>query len=349
MTQLADSGLRVAVFGATGALGREVVAVLEERAFPVRELALVGSDGSLGEEIEFRGDTLPVAAELPPLRGQDLVIGCAPGAASLELVRLALRAEVSCIDCSGALAGSRDVPLLVSDLCSPAAVLGAPVIATPPGPALGWWLALEPLARAAGLQRVVATVLRSAVHAGRSGIEVLSRETVALLSQQTPPAPELFAAPVAFDCLPRVGSLADGDSPQADTSCELDLVRDVGRLVDEVDERQGGGPQLSVAVTAVQVPVFVSDGTALWVETRRPLDASEAGELFDKAPGIDLWREDRVGPSLRDAASSDVALVGRLRGDASVSNGLQFWLAADGLRLAAVNAVKLAETRLRLN
>ena len=127
---------RVAVFGATGALGREVVAVLEERAFPVRELALVGSDGSLGEEIEFRGDTLSVAAELPPLRGQDLVIGCAPGAASLELVRLALRAEVSCIDCSGALAGSRDVPLLVSDLCSPAAVLGAPVIATPPRPSV---------------------------------------------------------------------------------------------------------------------------------------------------------------------------------------------------------------------
>ncbi|MFP8873259.1 MAG: Asd/ArgC dimerization domain-containing protein [Myxococcota bacterium] len=349
MTRPAESGLRVAVFGATGALGREVVAVLEERTFPVRDLALVASDRSLGEEIEFQGDTLSVQTELPPLRGLDLVIGCAPGTASLELVRLALRAEVSCIDCSGALAGSREVPLLVSDLCSPAAVLGAPVIATPPGPALGWWLALEPLARAVGLQRVVATVLRSAIHAGRSGIEVLSRETVALLSQQTPPVPELFPAPVAFDCLPRVGSVAEADSPQADTPCELELVRDVRRLVEEVDGLQGGEAPVSVAVTAVQVPAFVSDGSAMWVETRRPLDPSEAGELLDKAPGVDLWRDDRVGPSLRDAASSDVALVGRLRRDPSVTNGLQFWLAADGLRLAAVNVVKLAETRLRLN
>ena len=94
---------------------------------------------------------------------------------------------------------------------------------------------------------------------------------------------------------------------------------------------------------------FVCDGTALGVQPRSPLEVSVATELIEKAPGVKLWSDDRMGPSLRDAASSDVALIGRLREDTSVAHGLQFWLAADGLRLAALNAVKLAETRLRLN
>ena len=349
MTSPTGSGLRVAVFGATGALGREVVSVLEERSFPVRDLVVVAGERSLGEEVEFRGEEFSVQGELSSLHDLDLVIGCAPGAASLEMVRIALRAEVSCIDCSGALAGSREVPLLISDLCSPASVLGAPVIATPPAPLLGWWLALAPLASAAGLERVVATVLRSAIHGGRSGVDVLSQETVALLSQQVAPDPELFAAPVAFDCLPRTGPLAAADTPETDTACEADLRRDLRRLVEETQDVPGGETPLGVAVTAVQVPAFVSDGTALAVQTHSPLEVSVATELIEKAPGVKLWSEDRMGPSLRDAASSDVALIGRLREDASVAHGLQFWLAADGLRLAALNAVKLAETRLRLN
>jgi aspartate-semialdehyde dehydrogenase len=335
MTSPTGSGLRVAVFGATGALGREVISVLEERSFPVRDLVVVAGEHSLGEDVEFRGEEFSVQGDLSSLHDLDLVIGCAPGAASLEMVRIALRAEVSCIDCSGALAGSREVPLLISDLCSPASVLGAPVIATPPAPLLGWWLALAPLARAAGLERVVATVLRSAIHAGRSGVDVLSQETVALLSQQVAPDPELFAAPVAFDCLPRTGPLAPEDTPETDTACEADLRRDLQRLVEETQDIPGSEAPLGVAVTAVQ--------------THSPLEVSVATELIEKAPGVKLWRDDRMGPSLRDAASSDVALIGRLREDASVAHGLQFWLAADGLRLAALNAVKLAETRLRLN
>ena len=170
--------MRVALAGATGALAREVLALLEERKLPVDEILPFATEQSLGQEIEFRDELFPVRVDLPSLRGVDLVIVCTPRGAALDWVRAALRAEVFCIDCSGSLAGSDEVPLLASELCAPAAVLGAPVIASPTGSALAWSLVLAPLAQAAGLVRVVGTLLQSASHAGRAGIEVLSRETL---------------------------------------------------------------------------------------------------------------------------------------------------------------------------
>lgn len=367
-----QGGLRVALAGASGALAREVVAVMEERRLPVDEILPFATRASLGQEIEFFDDPIPIVAGMPSLRGVDLLLVCTPREPALELVRQALREEVFCIDCSGSLAGSAEVPLLVSDLCPAGAVLGAPVIATPAGPALAWSLALAPLARAAGLVRVVGTLLQSASHAGRAGIDVLSRETLALLTQQDLPPVEVFAGPIAFDCVPApdpASQPGDGDgvsdaASNADLSGarrEADVARDVLRLVQSVvqadrdanpeasTEPAGlGADSLRIAVNAVQVPTFVSDGSALAIQTERPLSPAEAGEILQKAAGVELWQGES-GPSTRDAASQDLALVGRLRPDPSVSGGLLLWVAADPLRLAAGNVVKLAETRLRLN
>ncbi|MBW2274624.1 MAG: hypothetical protein JRG96_15260 [Deltaproteobacteria bacterium] len=343
-----NSRYRVALAGATGALGSEVIAVLEERRFPLSELIAVASERSLGEVVEFRGDEVPVECELPSLRGLDLLILCTPPGAALELVREALRAEVPCIDCSGALAGSPEVPLQVADLCSPEATRSAPVIAAPAGPALAWAHVLAALEGAAGLERVVGTVLQSAAHAGRRGIEALSSETVSLLSQQEPPESEVFAGQVAFDCIPAAGAggvggeeegPSAGDVGDGATAVERHLVRDLRRLIN---------PELSLAVTAVQVPTFLGDGSSIAVETRRAIEPSEVAAILRKVPGVELWEGGVPGPTTRDTAGRDGALVGRLRRDASRENGLLLWLAADSLRLAAVNAVKLAETRLGL-
>ena len=139
--------------GATGALGQEVRHVLEPSGLPISELRAVATEASIGTEIDFRGDVLFVQSELPSLRGVDLLILCTPGAASLELIREALHAEVACIDCSGALAESGQIPLVMVDR-SPSAEITAPVVGTPSGVGLGWARVLGAIAEGAGVEPV---------------------------------------------------------------------------------------------------------------------------------------------------------------------------------------------------
>ena len=339
-------GLRLALAGATGALGREVLTVLAERRFPVRSLWPFATNQSEGRDIEFQGESISVECEQPRMADIDLMIVCTPVEPALEIVRSALRSQVFCIDCSGALAGSDEVPLFASGLCPPSAVAGSPLVTTPAGPALAWSLVLAPLARAVGVRRVVGTLLQSASLAGRQGIDALSGETVALLNQHEIPEPNIFPSQVAFDCIPGVAGVGedeDDDAGGGATRVEQRLARDVRRLI---------GSELLIAVTAVQVPTFVGDGASLAIETEAPVSREEAEEIFAKAPGVELWPQDTVGPTLRDTAGCERVLVGRVRSDPSRGpdeHGLLLWLAGDSLRIAAANAVKLAETRLRLN
>lgn len=322
---------RIGVIGATGALGSEVLAVLSASPLRVGEVVPLASERSLGTDVEFRDGVYAVASERASLRGLDLLFACAPPAACLEWVRRALREEVPCIDLSGALAGQPEVPVGVAWLSEPAEPAAAPVLAPPPGPALAWALVLRPLAARAGLERVVGTLLDGASRGGRSGIDALSAESVALFNQQDLPEPEVFARPVAFDLLPGVGAV----DAEGRTEREAELVRGVARLL---------GPEPRVAATSVQVPIFVGHASALAVETREPLDPKAATELLSQAPGLEVWEEG--APSTRASAGRDVVGVGRIRRDPSCERGLLLWLAADLLRLTATNAVRLAESRL---
>jgi aspartate-semialdehyde dehydrogenase len=326
------AGLRIVLIGATGALGTEVVSTLGASSLPISELALIATDRSIGNEFEFRGDLLYVAAETPPFQTADLVICCAPKEVAPEVIRNALRAEVPCIDCSAALAGAAEVPLVVSDVSSLADIV-KPVVGTPSGTAIGWAFVLHALRQVATLERVVGTVLQSAAHAGSAGIDVLSSETIALLSQDEPNEPHLFAAPIAFDCLPSTGAPGDDGA----TSFEDRLRSDLGHLL---------GGDLQIAVTGVQVPTFVGEGSTLSIRTDAPLSVGDALAALEKAPGVEL-RES--APSTRDATGNDDVLVGRVRRDPSCPQSLQLWAATDGVHLAAANVVKLIETRLRLN
>jgi aspartate-semialdehyde dehydrogenase len=326
--------LRVAVVGATGLLGSEVLAVLSQSALEVAELVAVATDRSLGQEIEFRGATHPVETELPDLCEVDLVFLCVPAAASLDLVRRALRAEVAAIDASGALCASADLPLAAPALALPPAADESPLIVTPPGAALACALALAPLAARAGLERVLAFAVEAASRGGRQGIESLYQESIAIFNQEDLPAPEVFGRPVAFDCIPALGV---GD-PGGSTEREALLAGSLARLL---------GGDVRVAATLIQVPAFVGFGASLAVETRRSLDAKEAEEALAAAPGIELWRGEASGQTLRAAAGRDRVLVGRVRRDPTRESGLLLWIASDVLRLAAANAVEVAVARLR--
>ena len=323
-----SGGLRIVLVGATGALGEEVRAVLEPSSLPISALIPVATDQSIGAELEFRGELLFVEAELPSLRDVDLIVLCVPAGASLELIRQALRAEVPCIDCSGALAASPEIPLVMRGR-SAASELTAPVVGTPSGVALAWTRVLAALDDAAGVVRVVGTVVHPVAHAGRRGIASLSAETIALLSQGESPEPDVFPGPVAFDCIPFTDA----------SLLETRLCADVSRLL---------GGEVELAVTCVQVPTFVGEGSSLAIETRAPLSADDAMAALEKADGVELWSGDGA-PSTRDTSGRDDALVGRVRSDPSRRNGVLLWVATDGLRLVAAEVVGLAETRLRLN
>jgi aspartate-semialdehyde dehydrogenase len=329
---MARAGVRIGVVGATGVLGAELIEVLSTSAIRVAQIVPIATERSLGAEVQFQDAFYPVETELPSLYGLDFVFLCAPPAAARGIARAALHAEVPAIDLSGALAPTAEVPLQIADLGVPEDEATLPLIATPASPALAWTLVLHPLAERAGLVRVVGTVLDSASVGGVRGTESLMSESLALFNQQEIPDPTVFSRPVAFDCGPGLGRSGAG----GDTAREEQAIADLGRLL--------GADGFSV--TTVQVPTFLGLGSSLSIETREPLDPDEARALLAKAPGVEVWPDDLGGPSVRAAAGREDVLVGRVRTDPTLANGLLLWLATDQVCLAAANAVKLAEARL---
>jgi aspartate-semialdehyde dehydrogenase len=328
---MARAGLRIGVVGATGTLGTELLELLDLSSLRVSEIVPFATDSSLGREIEFQGSLFPIETDEARLMGLDLVFLCAPPSAALDFVRRALREHVPCIDLSGATAGTEDVPMRIAGYGSVPEDI--PLIAIPTSPALALVLALQPIASAAGLRRVSGAVLEAASWAGKDGMATLYQESIAIFSQQSPPESTVFPGPVAFDCMSGAEGLdADGLAPR-----ESALIRDLALLL---------GDEVKIATTLVQVPIFVGVGAALCIETERDFDIGEVEDWFRKAPGVDLAADTDCAPTTRAVVGRDSVLVGRMRVDPSAERGLQLWLAADPLRLAASHAIQLAVLRL---
>lgn len=335
---MAGSGLRVVVVGATGALGEDLLEVIAERDLPLADLVPVATDESLGRDVEFYGTSRPVLTGDVAIRPGDVVFLCVPRDAAAPWIRRALEAQAPCIDLSGSLAANPEVPIAAADLAESRASLRHPLVSCPPGPSLALALALAPLEARFGLRRAVATTLESASGAGRAGVKTLEAEVVALFNQEEPPESTVFAGPVAFDCVPELEHPSDphGVGPE-----EAALVAAVQRIV---------RTELPLALTRVRVPTFAGLGASLAIETREPASAEAVREALLKAPGLELWDPDAVGPTTRDAVSRAVVLAGRVRRDPTASpNGFLVWIAADPVRLAASNAVRIAESHLDLH
>jgi aspartate-semialdehyde dehydrogenase len=319
----ASRGVRLCITGATGALGTEVLAALDTAHLPIAQLVAVAGERSLGAELDFQGELVPATAELPALHGLDLVIHCGPAAAAPDVARAALRAEVPCIDCSGAFAHRPEVPLGWR-----ARGERAPLYAAPVDAALVWLPLLQALTPLGAIASLRATILEGASASGRAGIEALSRESVALFNSQELSEDEVEGAPIAFDCRPTSGGRA-ADGRRARESA---LAAVLARAHD---------PAPAVSARWIQVPVFVGHVSALTLSWVGSVDAAEAGRLLAKAPGVELWNAGE-GPNLRAVAGRDVVIASHPEADAAEPGALFLWAAADLLRLAAANAAALA-------
>jgi aspartate-semialdehyde dehydrogenase len=328
---------RVAVVGATGAVGSRVVQILEEREFPLAELRLLATPRSAGARVPFRGETLTVEPTAPErLRGIDLCFLAVPGAStSRTLAPLAREAGAVVIDKGSAFRMDPDVPLVVPEV-NPGSVRGhRGLLATPNCSTIQLVVALAPILRAGGgLRRVLVSTYQAASGAGQGGALELEAQ-----SKDPDHPPRVFTRRLAFNVIPHIDAF---DPEGGFTQEELKLRRESRKIL--------GLPELRLAATAVRVPVYIGHCEAVYVETERAIPLPEAMAAFAAAPGVRLV-DDRSAPSYPtalDAAGIDDVLVGRVRADPDEPAGLHFWVAADNLRKgAATNGVQIAELLVR--
>ncbi len=324
--------MRVAILGATGAVGRTMLRVLEERALPVEEIVPLASERSLGTRIAWRGSEWEVRTPGPDaFRGCDVALFSAGAARSREWAPRAAGAGAVVVDNSSAWRMDPEVPLVVPEI-NAARIADRPlgVIANPNCVTIQVVLAVEAIRRAAGLERVVASTYQSVSGAGQTGVAALEAELAGRVAEASP-----FGAEIAGNVIPSIGP-RDGDGWNE----EEEKIRQESRKILEA-------PGLPVAATCVRVPVAVGHAVAATIETRRPLTRAEAAAALAAMPGVRLAEAGR-DPLPRDAAGSDPVRVGRVRLDRDLPNVLHLWVVADNLRKgAATNAVQIVEHVIR--
>ena len=325
---------RVAILGATGAVGGTMVRVLEERDYPLGELVLLSTQRSAGRRVPFRGRSLEVAEAVPSsFDGVDLALFAAGADASRHWAPLARAAGATVIDNSQAFRYDDDVPLVVPEV-NPGALAGAPgLVANPNCSTIQLVLALAPLHRAWGLERVMVSTYQSVSGTGADALDELDAQARADQAGE-PPVAAIYPHPIAFNVLPHVDDAMDGGACRE----EMKLVWETRKIL--------GLPDLRVAATTVRVPVRVAHCEAVALEFERTPDADEARALLARAPGVAVLDDPKrhVYPTPLFAAGKDEAFVGRIRRDPSHERGLLLFIACDNLRKgAALNAVQIAE------
>lgn len=316
--------LRLALAGATGAVGRAVLEVLEDQEFPVASLRALSSGRSAGGEVSFRGDGLRVdEARAGAFKGCDLALLAVPADAARLLAPMARAEGCLVADASFAFRDDPEVPLCLPEV-NPEAIAapGCGLAAVPCGLAAALALVLRPIRDAAGLTRVGVVGLESVSGAGRRGIEQLEAEALALMNGQEPGPPGAVPYRIAFNVVPDGGAHgATGGAADA----EVRLGADLGALL---------GAGLRIAATVVRVPVFYGHAASVSLTTARPLPAAEARELLRRAEGVKVVDQpaDRLYPMPMLSVNDDSVLAGRIREDGTRENGLELFLSVDNLR-----------------
>jgi aspartate-semialdehyde dehydrogenase len=324
---------RVAVIGATGLVGREILNVLQERQFPVGELLPMASERSAGTKVEFGGHSWTVQdAARADFRGIDIALMSAGAKTSAVIAPRAAEAGCRVIDNSSQWRLDAQVPLIVPEV-NAGALGDQRIIANPNCSTIQMLVALNPLHRMAGLRRVVVASYQAVSGKGKAAMDELAAQVTALFGQRDPQI-QVFSKRIAFNCLPSIDVMQDDGYTK-----EEHKMRDESRKI-------LGLPGLSVCATCVRVPVFNGHAEAVVAEFERPLPPATARALLREAPGVVLLEDDY--PTQLDANGQDATYVGRVRADDGVANGLAFWCVADNLRKgAATNAVQIAELVLR--
>jgi len=325
----------VAIVGATGAVGAQMIECLEEREFPVGTMRFLASSRSAGQTLEFQGRAVEVE-ELThdSFAGVDIALFSAGGARSLEFCPSAAKAGAVCIDNSSAWRLNPDVPLVVPEV-NPEALAGYTkkgIIANPNCSTIQMLVALKPLHDYATIKRIVVSTYQAVSGTGTKAIEELRVQTGELLNGR-PAENEVYPHRIAFNCLPQIDAFLDNG-----------YTKEEMKMVDET--RKIMGDAIRTSATCVRVPVFFGHSESINIETEKKLSVAKARELLEQAPGVQLVDDPAESeyPMAMDAAGADEVLVGRIREDLSLENGLNLWVVADNLRKgAATNAVQIAE------
>lgn len=344
----------VAVVGATGAVGTEMLRVLAERRFPVHRIRPLASARSVGRRVSFNGSSHKVEElRARSFDGIDVALFSAGASRSLEFAPEAVKRGAVVVDNSSAFRMVPRVPLVVPEVNPRALQRHEGLIANPNCSTIIMLVPLAPLHAAARITRIVVATYQSVSGAGAKAMYQLWRESAELLKRwrvegrgwkverqsRVPftlhPSPfTVLPKQIAFNVIPQVDVFLENRS----TKEEMKMVNETRKILEE--------PRLAISATCARVPVFVAHSEAVWIETERPLSVERARALLRRAPGVRLVDEPRAGayPLPIDAAGQDEVLAGRLRKDDSVKHGLALWVSGDNLRKgAATNAVQIAE------
>ena len=325
---------RVAILGATGAVGTELLELLAQRHFPIAHLKLLASPRSAGQTLTFQGETLPVEAVSDRAFDDiDIVLASAGGSTSKAWASKIVAAGAVMIDNSSAFRMDADVPLIVPEVNPEAVTTHQGIIANPNCTTILMSVAVYPLHQVHPIQRLIAATYQSASGAGARAMEEVKEQTRAILAGK-PAIPEILPYPLAFNLFPH-------NSPMNSNGyCEEEL-----KMVNET-RKIFGDDRLRISATCVRVPVLRAHSEAINLEFSQPFSPDLARDILSQAPGVKLvedWQANYF-PMPIDATGQDDVLVGRIRQDISHPCGLELWLCGDQIRKgAALNAVQIAE------
>ena len=328
------SGYVVAVVGATGAVGTEMIEVLQERKFPVARLVPLASARSAGGTVTFEGNEVSIEVlTKDSFAGVDIALFSAGADLSREFAPIAVKAGAVVIDNSAAWRMTPEVPLVVPEVNAHDIQRHKGIIANPNCSTIQMVVALKPLHDEARIKRIVVTTFQSVSGTGKDAMDELMTECQDLLSFKSA-SPKVYPYQIAFNCLPHI----DDFLPSGYTKEEMKMVHETRKIM--------GDQSIHVTATTVRVPVYVGHSEAVNIETERKLSANDARAILSTAPGVLLYDDPahKIYPMPLEVAGKDEVYVGRVREDESIANGLNLWVVADNLRKgAALNAVQIAE------
>lgn len=330
----------VAVVGALGMVGAEMIRTLGERRFPVKELRPLDLESRASETVSFAGrpvKVLPAKAEA--FAGVDIALFSAGSEASLNLAPEAVRRGAVVIDNSAAWRMDPKCPLVVPEVNPQDLKWHGGIIANPNCSTIQMVVALKPLHDRARIQRIVVCTYQATSGAGQLGVADLEAQTRAWSRNETAPAPRQFPYPIAFNLIPQIDVFLEGGY----TKEELKMVNETKKIM--------GDPSIKVTATCVRVPVFYCHSEAVNIQTQKKLTVQEARDLLRRALGLTVINEpaERKYPMPAMSAHTDAVYVGRIRVDDTIENGLNLWIVSDNVRKgAALNAVQIAEMMVKM-
>ncbi|MEW6409022.1 MAG: aspartate-semialdehyde dehydrogenase [Nitrospirota bacterium] len=324
----------VAVAGATGAVGNEMIEILEERKFPVERLVPLASEKSEGKKVEFMGSdvTVEVLTE-ESFKGIDIALFSAGASRSLQFAPKAVESGAVVIDNSSAFRMNPEVPLVVPEVNPPAIARHKGIIANPNCSTIQMVVVLKPLHDAVRIKRIVVTTFQSVSGTGKRAMDELLQQTTDILNFKEIKC-NVYPYQIAFNCLPHIDAFLENGY----TKEEMKMVNETRKIMED--------DSIRITATTVRVPVFMGHSESVNIETEKKLHPNEARAILSTAPGVIVFDDPsrNIYPLAIDVAGKDDVYVGRIRKDESVSNGLNMWIVGDNLRKgAALNAIQIAE------